>query len=620
MYLRIKLLLLLLLWCIAPAAAQNNPVQKDSVKEKRDAMYKSIQDYSKRSKFTKFVHKLIFKPVKEKKPSNNRKKEKQRTPEMQDDFLSVEGKIIRNIKIQTLDPFGYSISDTTRLPDNWLENFGNSIHLKTKEFTIRNLLLFKKNERLDSLLVQESERLIRSQRYTRRVDIKPIPIANNKDSVDVYIRVLDSWSLIPNGSASGTGTRLEVTERNFFGLGHEFENDFDKRFNTGQTSYLARYRVPNIVNTYIDAEIIYQIWQSDNSLKSVGVQRQFFSPFTRWAGGVYMEERLVRDSLPDMQGVWAMHNRKSEAQDYWAGYSFKIFKGFTEEDRTTNLVTTGRYFSQSFKERPSAVYDSINFYSDEKLYLASVGVTSRKFVQDKYLFNYDIVEDIPIGKLYSITFGRQDKNFEHRLYLGARYAFGNLYKWGYLSANAEVGSFLYNEELQQTVFRLDMLYFSNVRDWGNWRFRHFIKPALVLGYNRMPIIKDQLNLNGTTGITGFDSRTTLGTKKLMLTFQTQSYSPWNLSGFRLNPFASFTMGVIGNDHHDLYKSRIYSKIGLGLLIYNDYLVFNSFQLSVAFFPYIPGQGYNIFQTNTLKNDDIILPNYQIGKPVTVPYE
>lgn len=620
MYLRIKLLLLLLLWCTAPVAAQNNPAQKDSVKEKRDAMYKSIQDYSKRSKFTKFVHKLIFKPVKEKSPSNNRKKEKQRTPEMQSNYQNYEGRIIRNIKIQTLDPFGYSISDTTRLPDTWLENVGNSIHLKTKEFTIRNLLLFKKNERLDSLLVEESERLIRTQRYTRRVDIKPVPIANSKDSIDIYVRVLDSWSLIPNGSASGTGTRLEVTERNFFGLGHEFENDFDKRFNTGETSYLARYRVPNIVNTYIDAEIIYQIWRSDNSLKSVGVQRQFFSPFTRWAGGVYMEERLVRDSLPDVQGVWAMHNRKSEAQDYWAGYSFKIFKGFTEEDRTTNLVTTGRYFNQSFKERPSAVYDSINFYSDEKLYLASVGVTSRKFVQDKYLFNYDIVEDIPIGKLYSVTFGRQDKNFEHRLYLGARYAFGNLYKWGYLSANAEVGSFLYDEELQQTVFRLDMLYFSNVRDWGNWRFRHFIKPVLVLGYNRMPIIKDQLNLNGNTGITGFDSRTTLGTKKLMLTLQTQSYSPWNLSGFRLNPFASFTMGVIGDDHHDLYKSRIYSKIGVGLLIYNDYLVFNSFQLSLAFFPSIPGQGTNILQTNTLKNDDILLPNYQIGKPVTVPYE
>lgn len=620
MYLRIKLLLLLLLWCIAPVAAQNNPAQKDSVKEKRDAMYKSIQDYSKRSKFTKFVHKLIFKPVKEKSPSNNRKKEKQRTPEMQNNFQNVEGKIIRNIKIETLDPFGYSISDTTRLPDNWLEKFGNRVHLKTKEFTIRNLLLFKKNERLDSLLVAESERLIRTQRYTRRVDITPIPIANSKDSVDIYVRVLDSWSLIPNGSASGTGTRLEVTERNFFGLGHEFENDFDKRFNTGETSYLARYRVPNIVNTYIDAEVIYQIWRSDNSLKSVGVQRQFFSPLTRWAGGVYLEERLVRDSLPDVEGVWAMHNRKSAAQDYWAGYSFKIFKGFTEEDRTTNLVTTGRYFNQSFKERPSAVYDSINFYSDEKLYLASVGVTSRKFVQDKYLFNYDIVEDIPIGKLYSVTFGRQDKNFEHRLYLGARYAFGNLYKWGYMSANAEVGSFLYDEELQQTVFRLDMLYFSNVRDWGNWRFRHFIKPVLVLGYNRMPIIKDQLNLNGNTGITGFDSRTTLGTKKLMLTFQTQSYSPWNLSGFRLNPFASFTMGVIGDDHHDLYKSRIYSKIGVGLLIYNDYLVFNSFQLSLAYFPSIPGQGTNILQTNTLKNDDILLPNYQIGKPVTVPYE
>ena len=608
-----------LLFCTC-MAAQDKPVQNDSVKEKRDEMYKDIQQFSKKSKFTKFVHKLIFKPVREKEPSYSRRKERTRTPEMVSQYLGYEGKIIRNINIETLDPFGYSVNDTTQKPGNWVEKFGNNVHMKTRQFTIRNLLLFKQDERLDSLLVKESERLIRRQRYTRRVKIEPVAIAGSKDSVDIYIRVLDSWSLIPNGSASGTGSSIELTERNFLGLGHEFQNDFDKRFNTGMTSYLARYRVPNIKNTYIDAEIIYQIWQSDNSLKSAGLQREFFSPFTRWAGGAYAEERVVLDSLPNAQGEWGTENRKSNAQDYWGGYSFKIFKGFTEEDRTTNLITTGRYYNVNYSERPSPQYDSIGFFSDEKLYLASVGITSRKYVQDKFLFNYDIVEDIPIGKLYSITFGMQDKNNRHAAYGGGRYAFGNLYKWGYFSANAELGSYLYKGKFDQTILSLGMLYFTNIKDWGTWRFRHFIKPQFVVGFNRMPIITDQLNLNGDTGIPGFDSRTTLGTKKALLTLQTQTYSPWNLAGFRLNPFASFTMGILGNELKDLYSSKVYSKIGIGLLIYNDYLVFNSFQLSLAYYPSIPGRGNNLYQTNGIKNDQITLPNYQVGKPVTVPYQ
>lgn len=622
MTLNIKLFLLLALLAFTPVAAQVIPTtpQKDTVQQKRDQMYKKLENYSKNKKFTKFLHKLIFRPVRDKEPSKKRKQVSDATPEMQNDYARFEGRIVRKINIQTLDPFGYSISDTARKPDSWLENIGNDIHLKTKQITIRNLLIFKRNEPLDSLLVKESERLIRRQRYTRRVDIHPVEIPGSKDSVDVYIRVLDSWSLIPNGTASTSRTSFELTERNFFGLGHEFHNEFDKRFSTGETAYLARYRVPNIMNTYIDATLNYQIWQSDNSLKSFGVQREFFSAFTKWAGGVYVESRMIRDSLPNSQGEWGIQNFKSEAQDYWAGYSFKIYEGETEEERTTNLVTTARFFNQLYKERPTIEYDSLAFFSNERLYMASVGLTSRKFVQDKFLFNYDIVEDIPIGKVYSLTGGMQEKNNERRLYLGGRYAFGNYYKWGFLSLNMELGSFFYRERTDQTVLRFDVLYFTNIKEWGNWRFRHFIKPELVFGDNRVPIIKDQLNINEGNGIAGFDSRLLLGTKKFLLTVQTQSYSPWDILGFRLNPFVSFTMGIIGDEQTKLYESRVYSKIGVGLLIYNDYLVFNSFQLSMAFYPEIPGQGTNIFKSNTFRNTDLTLPDFQVGKPVVVPYQ
>ncbi|OYQ37319.1 hypothetical protein CHU92_08465 [Flavobacterium cyanobacteriorum] len=619
MFTKIKLLLLLLLLASAPVDAQVAPAQqKDTVKVKRDQMYKKLEHYSKRKKFTRFLHKLIFRPVTDEEPSAARKKTKRRTPEMQNTFAKYQGKTVRRIHVETLDPFGYSVSDTARMPDTWVEHFGNRIHLKTKQLTIKNLLLFKRNKPFDSLLVKESERLIRSQRYVRRVVIQPRP-TKSKDSVDVYIRVLDSWSLIPNGSASATGTSIRITERNFFGLGHEWRNNFDKQFNTGKTEYLTTYRVPNIMNTYINATVNYQLWEFNNSLKNFGLDREFFSPLTRWAGGVYLEERFLKDSLPDAQGNFELQNFKSKSQDYWAGYSFKIYKGDTEEERTTRLVTTARFFNRQYTESPSVQYDSINFYSDEKLYIASVGLTSRGFVQDKFLFNYDIVEDIPVGKIYALTAGTQQKNNENRIYLGGRYAFGNYYNWGYFSANAELGSFFYKNRTDQTVLRFEALYFTNILNCGKWRFRQFIKPVLVFGDNRLPIITDQLNLSGDTGIQGFDSPTLLGTKKATLTLQTQSYSPWNFFGFRLNPFANFTFGVLGDEQTKLYESKIYSKIGLGLLIYNDYLVFNSFQLSIAFYPSIPNVGENLFRTNTFQNTDITLPDFQVGKPVVVPY-
>ena len=55
-----------------------------------------------------------------------------------------EGKIIRQIIIETLDPFGYAVDNYKDAPEKGFEKFGNGLHLKTKNWTIRNLLLFKK--------------------------------------------------------------------------------------------------------------------------------------------------------------------------------------------------------------------------------------------------------------------------------------------------------------------------------------------------------------------------------------------------------------------------------------------------------------------------------------------
>ena len=306
MPLKLKLLIVMVFFAIMPAMAQAVHTQNDTVKEKRDQMYKKLEDYSKRKKFTKFIHKLIFRPVQPQVSSKSRKKIKSNTPELQNTYDAYQGKIVRRIIIETLDPFGYSISDTTRKPANWAQTTGNKIHLKTKEGIIRNLLLFKRDNPLDSLLIKDSERLIRQQRYVRRVAITPSPIigSTNKDSIDIYVRVLDSWSLIPNGSASGSRTAFEITERNFLGLGHEFRNDFSSRLTNGETSNITQYTVPNIMNTYIKGQITYQIWKSKNSLKSIGFQRDFYSAYTKWAGGVYLESRFERDTLPNILQEW----------------------------------------------------------------------------------------------------------------------------------------------------------------------------------------------------------------------------------------------------------------------------------------------------------------------------
>ena len=603
---KINLILLLLLFsCFQVTIAQETSVKKDTAK-----VYTNIKKYSEKNKFTKLMHKLVFRsPVLNKKAIQ----------EVQKNYQTFEGKIIRNINIITLDPFGYSEIDTLKKPKNWAERTGNKIHSKTKQFAIFNLLLIKQNQKFDSYLVKESERLIRTQRFINRVDIAPELINNSVDSVDIYIRVLDSWSLIPKASISGTRATFQVNERNILGTGHQFENKFKNRFSDGKTAYDVAYSVPNIKNTFINVKVNYQIDLDNYYGKSIAVDRPFYSPLTKWAGGIYLDQQFRKDTLPDSNFVFASQNFKYSTHDFWAGRAFSIFRGNTEIDRTTNLITAARFLNIKYLESPLFEYDNSNFYSSEQLALFGIGISSRKFIRDRYIFKNGIIEDVPIGKIYGLTTGYQYKNNTGRYYLGGRATFGNFYKWGFLSANFELGSFFEKSNAKQTAFSFQANYFTNLMTIGKWKVRQFVKPQLVLGSNREDIIGDQLSINENQGLNGF-KMAEYGTKKAILTSQTQLYSPWDLWGFRLNPYLNYSVAMLGNAKQGLLESKVYSKVGIGLIINNDYLVFSSFQISLSYYPSIPGTGENVFKTNAFETTDFGFQDFELAKPRTVIYK
>lgn len=601
------LILLLLLFHLDASFAQKIEAKKDSLKG-----YKSIEKYSKKRKFTAFLHRLIFNPIaKEKVKKNNFQKIPTKN------YNLYEGKIIRNIKITTLDPFGYSDEDSLRKPVKIGQKAGNFLHLKTKNLAIKNLLLLKKNTPLDSLLVQESERLIRSQRFTRSVtsEIKVI----SEDSVDVSIRVLDSWSLAPDVSSSTTKSKFYLKEKNFFGLGHEFSNSYTKSLTTNENGYIFNYFIPTIKQTYISTRLNYDIDLNRNFTKSITIERPFYSAFTRWAAGIVLGQNLNKITTLDANQIEVKQNAKYNYQDYWAGHAFQIFKGNSEYNRTTNLVTSARYYNSNYIEKPLINSDSLAIYATEKLYLISVGLTSRKFRQDKYIFNFNIVEDVASGFVYNLTFGYQKKFYDYKFYIGGRWARGNYFKFGYLSGNIEWGTFLDLGKTVQTTTRFSFIYFTNLQEFGKWKFRQFIKPQLIIGNNRLNSTYDRLTLNGATnGIDGFNSPTLFGTKKLLLTIQSQGYSPWRLLGFRLNPYLSYTGGMLGQKEIGFSKSKLYSQLSLGVIISNDYLIFNSFQFSLSYYPNIPDPN-SIIKTNAISTSDFGLQNFEVAKPGILTY-
>jgi hemolysin activation/secretion protein len=140
---------------------------------------------------------------------------------------------------------------------------------------------------------------------------------------------------------------------------------------------------------------------------------------------------------------------------------------------------------------------------------------------------------------------------------------------------------------------------------------------MTFGGHRLDIKGDQLSINETNGIIGFNDTKLFGDKKMIFSLQTQSYSPWQFAGFRFNPFLNYTLAFLGDSENGFKKSEGFSRIGLGVLISNDYLVFTTFQLSLAFYPKIPNEGINIIRTNNFRTSDFGYLDFEINKPRTV---
>lgn len=593
------------------AFAQKKSARKDSTK-----IYSDIETFSKRGKFTKFMYSLIFKPVA---PTSPQKKGKKRVYKklIQKPYSAFEGKIIRNINIETLDPFGYSIGDSIYKSPNFLAKTGNKLHIKSQGITIRNLLLIRQNQVFDSLLVKESERLVRSQKYILDVSFFVKSAAKGSDSVDIYIRELDIWSIIPKGSTSSSSSTVNLADKNFLGLGHELQGDFTRKYAEGINAYHTNYSIPNIRNSYVRGTVHLGKEGDKNYNRSFTIDRPFFSPFAKWAAGVNFTQQFFNDSAHFDTQQLGMLRYKFNSQDYWAGNAIRLFGGNSEYNRTTNFISTVRFLRVRYLEKPSELFDTQHRFTNENFYLSSFGVSTRKYVQDKYIFKFGIPEDVPVGRVFSVTGGYQEKNHNGRAYLGARVSMGSYYPWGYLSSNFEYGTFIHASRIEEGVFTAGVNYFTGLIEMGKWKFRQFVKPEVTIGFNRF--YSDSLTLNDEYGLVGFRTTALQGTSRLLLTIQTQAYAPWNFIGFRFGPYFSFTMGMLSDAVTGFRKSKVYSQIGVGVLIKNENLILNSFQLSLSFYPVIPDSGHNIFKINSFGTADFGFRDFEIGKPGPVVY-
>ena len=587
-----------------PAQSQNKEVEKDSLK-----VYKKMEAFAKKKSFTYTLYQAFFRPVSD---LNKKKSEIFKLPS----FKSFEGKIIRNINIITFDPFGYDILDTLAKPDDFWLKSGNTLHLKTLPFAIRNQLLFHKGESLNELKIRESERILRKAPYV--YDVIIYPIKAGKDSVDIYIREIDLWTTLIYLNSVNTNTKLQLIEEDFYGSGHQL--DLSVQFVPNNNNiYEGIYTIPNFKNTFISTTLYYRADFDSIFYKGININRPFYSPLAKWAGGITFASASTSDTLFYTDVVKTIPNVKYNQYDIWAGKSWPIFNNYSDNGEVTNFILTTRYLNTDYITNPTYANDTLGLITDQIFYLASAGISQRIYVKDKYIFKFGVPEDVPTGQVLAMTIGSQHIGTRDYTYLGARLGWGNyIGKAGYFAANFEYGVYKNSSRFERGVFTTNLTYFTDLLEIGKWKLRQFVKPRLTLGIQRLPT--EVLTINNEKGIQGFNSSILYGTKRLVFSTQTQLYCPYSLIGFHFAPILYFSGAFLSSANDRLFKSKFYSSIGFGIIFRNELLVLNTFQITIAFYPIIPGLGDNQYRLNSIKSYDFQFGDFDLEKPSTVSFK
>ncbi|MDI1233623.1 MAG: hypothetical protein PSX81_05025 [bacterium] len=583
--------------------------------QQRDTLdfYRKLKIKTDRHKFTKLLYEsIIVEPV-HRSYENKRLSTKQNQV---DPNAIYEGKIIRKLIVIVYDPFGHSVNDTFTRKINGLQKAGNRIHITTRHKIIRNILLFEANDTIEMIRIKESERLLRQMNYINDARIT-ISGFKKSDSADVTVKVMDKWSLIASGDAGINGGNIRVRDRNLSGLGQTYDQRIGIYSNRG-FEYTGDYNIANIKNSFISSDIYYT-YTAFGDKAGIAFKRPFYSPLTRWAGG--METNTVRSRYNYTDTI--------EPKEKWVPLNFYNYDGWLaksfplelkkKKEKTDNIIVGIRYANVIFVKKPSFELDTNKLYVNTKTLLGSVGYSRRKYYKDQFIYRFGANEDVPEGVLLQGTYGLLKKDIKGLYhYLGFEFSKGkHLQKLGYLSSIFTIGTLLNVGQKGNTTINTSINYFTDLRQKGKWYFRTFTYLKMIKGFNKE--IYETLTLKPDE-MYGFNPNGLSGNGKILLNIENVAYAPYNIIGFKFAPVMLIGMGMIETLNPKKSMSKLYQAYSLGLLIRNENLLNSSFEFSFGFYPEIPGNGSNVFKFNPIGSFSLKIRNFDISKPNMIGFD
>ena len=239
--------------------------------------------------------------------------------------LQVAGARIGQIRVVTGDIF-----DTTDPKEaNFLFGLANTLHIKTRPDVIERALLFKAGDLLSVRVLEETERILRSNSYIYDVKYR---VLNYRDGiVDIEVATRDTWTLGPGINAARSGganaSGFSVSEGNLLGTGIALSvarsNGVDRSSNAFQFSS------PRAFGTWTALNLSHAV-NSDGRLDSITVLRPFYALDARWSAGVAVSRDERIESIYNAGNIASQYRHRQELAEVFGGWSAGLIDGWAQ--------------------------------------------------------------------------------------------------------------------------------------------------------------------------------------------------------------------------------------------------------------------------------------------------
>ena len=318
-----------------------------------------------------------------------------------DEELEAAGAVIGDVVLERRNIF--DLSDPEE--DKWLYRWANRLHVVTRDSVIRNQVLFQPGDTYSARLLEETERIVRGNRFIYEARVEPVRYEDGV--VDVRVTTQDVWSLTPDVSFSRSGgenrTAFGIEETNLLGTGQLLRLKWID--NVDRTSTQFDFENKNHGSSWVSM-FLRIADNSDGKTQFLSVVRPFYALDSRGSGGgrVSIDDR--RTALYRLGDQAAEYRHERDYVTAFGGWSAGLRDGWVTR-WTAGFVNDDNRFSEAVEPTLPAVIPE-----DRKLVYPFLGV---EILEDAFSTTSNTnqigrTEDFYMGTRFNASLGWSDES------------------------------------------------------------------------------------------------------------------------------------------------------------------------------------------------------------------